>query len=100
MFTTESTGKFAADPRVSEASVQGTGKRGGTPTSRQDISKIGARGSTLALPAEVWLKIAEHMKIDEWARASGTCKAAWQLQLDVVRIGVDHLPDTGGGCCT
>ncbi len=55
--------------------------------------------STMALPGEVWLKIADHMNIYDWAKASGTCKATWQLQLETVCIDTD-LHDDGGGCCT
>ena len=36
--------------------------------------------SSPQLSEDLWTKIAQHMTIKEWAKAAGTCAAAWGAQ--------------------
>ncbi len=50
------------------------------------------------LPDEIWQKIASHMSIKDWAKASGMCKTTWILQLHSVKVtGSQSLGVPGKG---
>ena len=38
------------------------------------------------LPEEIWQRVASYMRAQDWARASGTCKTTWKLELQSVKI--------------
>ena len=48
------------------------------------------------LPEEAWLKIASHLSLKEWAKAAGTCKQLWNLQLDIIGLSDFQLPPQKG----
>jgi len=40
------------------------------------------------LSEELWIHISSHMSTKEWAKASGACKALWQVQPECIRARV------------
>ncbi len=41
----------------------------------------------VSLPTEVWQLIAARMDSKDWARASGICRASWEVQVEEICLG-------------
>ena len=60
-------------------------------------ARWGFSGPGLAdLPIIIWPLIQEHMKLKDWVRAAGTCKASWAVQLKALKTSSDDCQDTSG----
>ena len=58
-------------------------------------SMADGRTQPITLPVEVWKEVADHMSTPEWARASGTCQAMFQVQPSRIlcQEGWNHTPE-------
>jgi hypothetical protein len=48
------------------------------------------------LPEDLWVRVADHLSLLEWARAAGACKMFWRLRLNMIRSSSLWIPEPEG----